>query len=47
MKHYSWVFVPGVNNAQEANSETGQVLSNKNKRSLLLMKVGVKLKYGL
>lgn len=29
----------GVDNAQQANSETGQVLSNKNKRALFLMKV--------
>jgi len=26
--------------AEDANSETGQVLSNQNKRALLLMKVG-------
>jgi len=47
VKHRTWVFVPGVNKAQEANSKTGQVLSNKNKRSLVLVKVGVKRSYGL
>lgn len=41
-RSYAWESVPGVDNVQETNSETCQVLSNKNKKILMLMKVGVK-----
>lgn len=44
-RSYSWESVPGVDNVQETNSETGQMLNNKNKRVLLLMKAGVKWVY--
>lgn len=32
---------------KEKNSKTSQVLNNKNKKAVLLMKVGVKRGYGL
>jgi len=35
-------YLPGVDNAQEANSKTCQMLSNKNKTALLLIKVEMK-----
>lgn len=34
-RSYAWESVPGVDNVPEANSETGQVSSNKNKKSIV------------
>lgn len=36
-RSYAWESVPSVDNVQETNSETGQILNDKNKRVLLLI----------
>jgi len=43
MKDHTCVHVPDVDNIQEPNSEIGQVLSYTNKRTLLLIKEGVRV----
>jgi hypothetical protein len=47
MKDHTCVHMPDVDNIQETNSEIGQVLSYTNKKTLLLIKEGIRVGVGL